>query len=507
MEMSVPLVIVGDVKGNLDKAITKLLKVKKSMCTPECEETVFVCGDFFGEIPPSCNEYLIGSKKVPLHIYVLGPVSEKQSTIYAKCTDDMSDIIPNVTHLGKYGVLTLSEGLTVAYLSGVEDSECKSWTFTEEIVENLIKKCRSFRKIDILITYQWPLSVEKARPDSNVTVSCPSKLISKLVTGIMPRFHFASYEQISFSTPPMAHDDLGNTTIFYGLTSLEKYKEGKWVYGIRIPVSEKWLAAEQTVMLPFLEHKEKPINGVFFDTSSSSKRKGNTSDTDLRKKRNIDIVVDPKSCWFCMGNPDVDRSLIIAVADHVYLTLAKGPVADGHVIILPIKHIEKMTDAPSGVEIEIHRFLEAMSLYYETQGKQLVWFERCYKSPHIQINAIPIDPSILSRGVIDKHLSELALQKRLDVRLFNLRTVVNLRKNITSPYYFYLQIGVERGYLIDITKESDFPINFGRKIIAQALGVPEREFWKNCIEDEESVSRALFRFRREFEPFNFTLTD
>ncbi|KAF6217271.1 hypothetical protein GE061_001625 [Apolygus lucorum] len=417
MDLSVPLVIVGDVKGNLDKAIAKLLKVKKSMTTPECEETIFVCGDFFGEIPPSCNEYIIGSKKVPLHIYVLGPVSEKQSNIYSKCNGDMSDIFTNVTYLGKYGVLTLSQGLTVAYLSGIEDSECKSWTFTEENVESLIKKCQSFRKIDLLITYQWPLNS------------------------------------------------------------------------------------------PFLEHNDKSINGVFFDTSSSSKRKGTSSDTDLRKKRNIDMVVDPKSCWFCMGNPDVDRSLIIAVADHVYLTLAKGPVDEGHVIILPIKHIEKMTDAPSGVEIETHRFLEAMAQYYETQGKQLVWFERCYKSPHLQINAIPIDPSLLSRGIIDKHLSELALQKRLDVRLFNLRTVVNLRKNITSPYYFYLQIGVERGYLIDITRESDFPINFGRKIIAQSLGVPEREFWKNCIEGEESVSRAVFTFRKGFEPFNFTLTD
>uniref|UniRef100_A0A0A9X7F4 CWF19-like protein 1 n=2 Tax=Lygus hesperus TaxID=30085 RepID=A0A0A9X7F4_LYGHE len=503
MDAFVPLVIVGDVKGDLDKAIKKLLKVKKTMSTPECEGTILVCGDFFGDIPPSCKEYITGSKKVPIHIYVLGPVAENQSEVYSKFAGDMCDIMTNVTHLGKYGVLSLTGGLTVAYLSGVESAESKLWTFTEEIVDNLIKKCRNFPKIDVLITYQWPKGVEKARPESNVTVSCSSKLICKLVTAIMPRTHFASYEQISFSTPHMAHEGNSCTTVFYGLTSLDKYKDGKWVYGIRLPLVDR--SVNQAISLPFSPEKE--VNGVFFDTSSSSKRKGSSSESDLRKRRNIDLVVDPESCWFCMGNPDIDRSLIIAVADHVYLTLAKGPVVQGHVIILPIKHIEKMTDAPSGVEIETHRFLEAMSQYYETLGKQLVWFERCYKSPHLQINAIPVDPSLLARGVIDKNLTELALQKHLEAKLFNLRTVVNLRKNITSPYYFYLQIGADRGYLIDINKESDFPVNFGRKIIAQALGVPEREFWKNCIEDEPTVARSVFRFTEGFEPFNFTLTD
>lgn len=43
-------------------------------------------------------------------------------------------------------------------------------------------------------------------------------------------------------------------------------------------------------------------------------------------------------CWFCLGNPKVDKSLIFFIEGEIYLSLDKGPVTERHIQILPIQH-------------------------------------------------------------------------------------------------------------------------------------------------------------------------
>ncbi len=47
---------------------------------------------------------------------------------------------------------------------------------------------------------------------------------------------------------------------------------------------------------------------------------------------------DSSVCWFCLGSPKVEKHLVVSIGKKMYLAVAKGPVCDGHVLIIPINH-------------------------------------------------------------------------------------------------------------------------------------------------------------------------
>lgn len=69
----------------------------------------------------------------------------------------------------------------------------------------------------------------------------------------------------------------------------------------------------------------------------------------------------------------------------MYITLAKGVLVPEHVFIVPIEHI------PSSVELcpeafeEMENFKSALVNYFHDRDQDLVFFERNYRSPHLQI--------------------------------------------------------------------------------------------------------------------------
>ena len=50
-------------------------------------------------------------------------------------------------------------------------------------------------------------------------------------------------------------------------------------------------------------------------------------------------------CWFCLGSPEVEKHLVVTVGETLYVALPKGPLTDGHFMIVPIAHEE------SGVQV------------------------------------------------------------------------------------------------------------------------------------------------------------
>jgi hypothetical protein len=43
-------------------------------------------------------------------------------------------------------------------------------------------------------------------------------------------------------------------------------------------------------------------------------------------------------CWFCLSNVKVETHLIISVINETYLTVAKGALVPGHLILVPVAH-------------------------------------------------------------------------------------------------------------------------------------------------------------------------
>lgn len=73
--------------------------------------------------------------------------------------------------------------------------------------------------------------------------------------------------------------------------------------------------------------KERGV-GSNFTTTKRLKTNNNT----WNKKRDSD------QCWFCLSNPQVETHLIITVITETYLTLAKGGLVDGHLILVVVPH-------------------------------------------------------------------------------------------------------------------------------------------------------------------------
>ena len=72
----------------------------------------------------------------------------------------------NCFFIGKKGTYNGSSGLTIAYLSGIENNEGKSGEihFSQQDVTSLllpVSMDTKFQGVDILITSQWPKSVDR----------------------------------------------------------------------------------------------------------------------------------------------------------------------------------------------------------------------------------------------------------------------------------------------------------------------------------------------------------
>lgn len=101
-------------------------------------------------------------------IFILGPTAENLVTYYKDIVD--GEICANLTYLGKRGVYTLSSGIRIAYLSGLEKLENKSdileeYYFNKEDVIAICNSCDTnncdYRGVDILLTSTWPKGVRK----------------------------------------------------------------------------------------------------------------------------------------------------------------------------------------------------------------------------------------------------------------------------------------------------------------------------------------------------------
>lgn len=63
---------------------------------------------------------------------------------------------------------------------------------------------------------------------------------------------------------------------------------------------------------------------------------------------------------------------------------------DEHFLICPIEHYQNSLNQPDDVLHEIEKFKEALGKFYSRNGEVGVFFERNYKTSHMQLQAIPI---------------------------------------------------------------------------------------------------------------------
>jgi diadenosine tetraphosphate (Ap4A) HIT family hydrolase len=105
-----------------------------------------------------------------------------------------------------------------------------------------------------------------------------------------------------------------------------------------------------------------------------------------RFSHNLDEPVPPRQptgpCWFCLSSPDVATHLVVSVGEQCYCALAKGPIMQGHVLLLPVEHYPSTVSLPGDTLIEMQKYKQALRTTYESQGNTIIAFER-----YIQLRA------------------------------------------------------------------------------------------------------------------------
>lgn len=511
------LLLCGDVNGQFRKLFDRVATVNKKSGPFE----MLVCvGDFFGSGSSEWEAYMSGASKVPLLTYILGPTPGGAVDEKIAATD--GNLCENVVHLGTRGVFTGASGLKVAYFSGVQSSDGKSTktAFTKKDALDFllpIMESTGQRGVDLFLSSQWPKDISKyAHTAPEHDNGEKSDVIALLAYFLRPRYHFTSspdtyYERLPYRNHKVLREPARHATRFISLASVGNTSKAKWLYAFSIvPMAD--LSNAELVKQPaditecpfqFTEEdlKLEKAKQFFYDLAPGPE-KGKKRSRDGGEPRQKRPPPEPKGpCWFCLASPEVEKQLVISIGESCYLALAKGALTPDHVLILPIGHHQSTVEVDEDTLEEINKFKDCLRGYYKSVGKCPVYFERNYRSSHLQIQVVPVAKTLMP-GLMSVLVD---YGKSVGVDLDEIPQNSNLRQ-IMDPGrpYFYMEFQGVR-LLHRIRKQ--FPLQFGREVLAceEVLNLPHMADWRNCSATKEEEVSTVAAFRDQFKPYDFTL--
>lgn len=505
--------------------------------------------------------------------------------------------------------------------TGITDGDLQSFNFT---LSSSSSTFDSFSNCDIFLTSSWPkgiihnTTVPVPAEVSSFSSNNSSVLVAKAASLIQPRYHFTCssllyYERQPYRNHQVLAEKIRPVTRFISLADVpvktaKKATGPKWLYAFNLKPTVKLLQLDKesgknegrkelitqpgdTTESPFAsmdlsislkKSNDTQDNGQFFyqmpvrkvqagnkrphsndqGPHQSSRHGGNSGPRQGRQEKEPrrNEPLDPGNCWFCLSSPDVEKEYIISIGDNCYLALAKGGLVEDHVLILPIDHIRSSLEASDELREEIAKFKNCLTKFYASHGKDVAFFERNFKSQHMQIQAVPIPYELLQE---DKdHLARLEEEKtkppqdteergddeeheetkaggeddcsrkrggpicqlvkgiinshRLRYRLIEKDASLTSHIEKMLPY-FHIEIPAIsfNAFVIINTKKKDshgnlikFPLQIGREILAHVLRLDELSVdWRivttNLTKNQEAA--RTINFRKRFEPFDFTV--
>lgn len=549
-QKNLKILVAGNVKGNYSKLFKRVADVNKKAGP---FDLLLCVGDFFGDNVDSFKELHNRLIEVPsIATYVLGPIpKEKLISFYPEVDNWESgfELVDGITFLGKSGQLTTTQGLRIAYLSGdydgygdINDPNIKS--FNDRDYESLLLAHQGTGSsvVDILLTTQWPTGIfnNTALP-SDVDKATAEKIdehssmmISRLCKVLEPRYHFTSsdlnvfYERVPYRNHRVAAEQAKNVTRFISVAVVANEEKRKWLYAFNC-VPAHYMTRQELVAPLTSGVTENPFVGIRDGGGAGDKKQDNSSgqyfydlgegggrDSNFNRKRGHEkdqqranpkrpaLQVDLNNCWFCLASPNVDKSLIVSIGEHSYLALAKGGLTDDHMMILPIEHIRSTLEI-QGDELrkEIAQFKTSLVEFFKTQDKVPVFFERNFKSAHLQLQviALPINKTDNLKSAVAEVFDQFEHQELAEGSSL---------EDVCKPGYpyFYLECpGLCKFFVKIDVRKAFFPIQIGRELLAREdlLNCANRINWKACVLGEEESKELTKQIREQFKSFDFTV--
>ncbi|ETO31551.1 hypothetical protein RFI_05570 [Reticulomyxa filosa] len=211
-------------------------------------------------------------------------------------------------------------------------------------------------------------------------------------------------------------------------------------------------------------------------------------------------------CWFCLGSNKLEGHMIVSVGENTYLALAKGPLVEDHILIVPIHHLPNSMKFTPGVRREIEKYLLCLEKCYEKEQKRLLICDRNlqtkYASQHGYLEIVAVEKNKLDN--LEDILTKEAVKESIEFQ--KITKDANLASYVGAFGHLVLhERGGER-YVHSVQSAlKHIPLNFLRRVIAIQIGCPEKAEWTACIQDVADESNLTSKLKEKFKPYDWTL--
>lgn len=377
-------------------------------------------------------------------------------------------------------------------------------------------------------------------------------LAGVLATRMFPRYHFAPGQEF-FERPPYKsslHADLnddGKVRLTRFITLGTFGGKARWFYAFNLDLDESKSVdiPAGTTVNPYEEHRQQMRqeknsnnNHDIRDKDRESHKRSRQDGRSTRPTKRQIHVVSPSECFLCLSNPTLESHLITSIADNTYLALAKGPLLEastqpnkipGHFIVVPISHVPALPIDKSvreALEVERARYVSALHQLFnaqataagKTDGVVTVAFDMSRPTGvhyHTQVMAV----SGAHAAELEKIFEKYQQVNEID----NASISPELASEATNFFRFQITRSTnthdENDASVDESKDKKrygtttttfvialcddphrrFDIQFGRRVVADALSLTHRMDWRACAQTKTEEEQDAFAFKAVFK--------
>lgn len=219
------------------------------------------------------------------------------------------------------------------------------------------------------------------------------------------------------------------------------------------------------------------------------------------KNKRARVVQAQRPCWFCLKSPDVEKHLIVSVASSLYVALPKGGLADDHLLIVAIEHIQQAGDLSSAGLEELAKYKASIARYFASLDREPLFYERfvlLHNEAHMHVQAVPLarNSSAATRDAF------LAAARERGVTL-----VDGTKPETLGGHYLHIELADGSTLTQSIGVASRDDIQFSRRVCAQLLGKPDAVDWKKCALDRPAETALAGAVRKRFAAFDWSAND
>lgn len=554
--------MIGDINGRFSEVFRKLA----SLHSKNSFSFAIICGDLFADPSTSTpldeeniTALLSGSVVVPLTTYFFIGRHPFPSRVIEHLASSDGEVCENLHYLGKRTVLNVAGGIRLVALGGQLDPGIAVGVSKDEYTpfhtESDVRSLQGTKDVDILLTTSWPSSI---RTGSKVSLlegaSEPpsSEIITNLCSSLRPRYHFSTSSEFFYEREPFFHPaqdgdiTAERITRFISLASFGNTAKQKWLYAFNIDTTADRSAAPPPGATP------SPFNLASKKRAApSTHSQFSNSDSQRPSKRARQPPPRPEECFFCLSNPNIATHLIASIGNDSYLTTARGPLSSpqtypsirfsAHILIIPLSHSPTLSSIPeaevrSSTLGEMNRYRKALQFMVNSQSKgrlgSVTWEVSRKRGVHAHWQFLPVSNDMVAKGLVEAAFKVEAENDSYPA--FEERESKTADEDVINGDYFRVWIGgaprsadeaglnrqkgssgndsivlehQEKCFVLQLSDDARFDIQFGRRVIAKLLELEDRINWKSCLQSQAEEIADVEAFKAAFHDFDFSLQE